>query len=159
MKITILTYLAIPMLAISVVGCGNAKSGGSDAAAIQQFVKDSAPHVTAINKAFTDESSLVTQMSLKKVSYDAFKKSYDESEATLKTEVQAVSNVAVKDGVKDYKNQYVTLLNQGAQLMQDQENAMNPSGTMDAKKAANIKTELDTFVAKYKELSARYGTQ
>lgn len=161
MKSATLSYFLIPLLVTTVVGCGSSQSSGStsDTAAIQQFLKDSSTHVNAVNKDFSDESNLVTQMSLKKISYDSFKKSYDQSEAQLKTEVQAVSNVTVKDGAKDYKNQYVTLLNQGVQLMQNQENAMNTNGTMDPKKAADIKNELDAFVAKYKELSARYGSK
>jgi predicted small secreted protein len=159
MNKTLLTCLALPVIAFAVAGCGSTKSTGPDKAAIQQFIKDVQPHATAINKTFTDESNLVTQMSLKKISYSTFKKSYDDKEASLKTEVKSLSAVPVTDGAKAYRDEYVTLLNQGVSLMQDQENAMRTDGTTDPTKAPKVKDELNQFVTKYKELSARYGVQ
>lgn len=150
-----LSFLLLPLITLAVAGCGN--SSGNDKAAITKFLDDAKPQTTIINNGFTAESNLVTQMALKKISYSDFKKTYDAQEATLKQEVQAVSQIQVASGAKNYRDEYVNLLNQGVGLMQDQENAMRQDGSMDPAKASKIKDELNTFVSKFKDLSAKYG--
>jgi uncharacterized lipoprotein YehR (DUF1307 family) len=154
------TWVLFPVLALSLAGCGgNSASQTADpAAAVKTFLSQAKPHVITINKDLANQTQLVAQMSLKKISYQTFKKEYDQAQQSLESELKAIQSIPADKGAESFKDEYVNLLAKGVQLMHDQEDAMHPDGTMDPAKAANLKKELQSFTDQYHHLQQQYST-
>jgi uncharacterized lipoprotein YehR (DUF1307 family) len=153
------TWVLFPVLALSLAGCGgNTSTQTTDPAAVKTFLSQAKPHVLTINKDLANQTQLVAQMSLKKISYQTFKKEYDQAQQSLEGELKAIQSIPADKGAESFKDEYVNLLAKGVQLMHDQEDAMHPDGTVDPAKAANLKKELESFTEQYHHLQQQYGT-
>jgi hypothetical protein len=150
------TWALVPVLALSLAGCGSAATQSSDPAAVQTFLNQAKPHVLTINKNLASQTQLVAQMSLKKINYQAFKSSYGQAQQSLESELKAIQSIPADKGAEAFKDEYVNLLSKGVQLMKDQEDAIHADGSTDPQKAANIKKELQSFTDQYHNLQQKY---
>lgn len=148
--------LLIPFTVLSLVGCQHSSGNTEDPGAVQHFLLDAKTPVTDLNKEFSAQANLVEQMSLKKIPFTTFHQEYDKNQKQLNADMTKITSIQIETGAKTFRDRYVGLLTKGVQLMGDEGNAMKADGTMDAKQAATIQSELKTFSQQFQDLQKQY---